>query len=71
MNEQKEEVPVMLMLRREPVCRTGALRVVGKVHTDPGFRLGDGNEGVEYWLGCSPNCATDACSTCVSKSARV
>jgi hypothetical protein len=37
MNEHWEDVTVMLMLPREPVCRTGPLRVVGKVHTDPGF----------------------------------
>jgi hypothetical protein len=30
MNEHREEVTVMLMLRRDPVCRAGALRVVGK-----------------------------------------
>ena len=37
MNEHEEEVSVMLMLRREQACRTGALRVVRKVHTDPGL----------------------------------
>ena len=39
MNEHREEVPVMLMRRREPVCRTGALHVVGKVHADRGLAL--------------------------------
>jgi hypothetical protein len=37
MNDHREEVPVMLMLRREPVYRTGPLCVIGKVHTAPVF----------------------------------